>query len=74
MLHSATSRDKNKKTTKVSQDSFKNITGFLKRDYSEMITASKAVTCTSQKASTTDQRHSCHSSLSKGKKKTKKCL
>lgn len=39
-----------------------------------MITASKAVTCTSQKASTTDQRHSCHSSLSKRKKKTKKCL
>lgn len=36
-----------------------------------MITASKAVTCTSQKASTTDQRHSCHSSLSKRKKKTK---
>lgn len=39
-----------------------------------MITASKAATRTSQKASTTDQRHSCHSSLSKRKKKTKKCL
>lgn len=50
-------REKKYKTTKISKDLFKNITGFLKRDYFEMITASKAVTWTNQKASSTDQRH-----------------
>lgn len=57
MLHSATSKGEKYKTTKTSKDLFKNITGFLKRDYFEMITASKAVTWTNQKASSTDQRH-----------------
>lgn len=68
-------KGENYKTTKISKDLFKSITGFLKRDYFEMITASKAVTCTSQKPSTTDQRHSCHSSLPKKQKnKPQKCL
>lgn len=61
------------KTTKISKDLFKNITGFLKRDYFEMITASKAVTCTSQKASTTDQRHiAVIHHFPKGKRRQKK--
>lgn len=72
MLHSATSKGEKYKTTKTSKDLFKNITGFLKRDYFEMITASKAVTWTNQKASSTDQRHiAVIHHFPKGKKTTK---
>lgn len=63
------------KPTKISKDLLKNITGFLKRDYFETTTASKAVTCTSQKASTSDQRDiAVTHHFPEGKKRQITCL